>query len=53
VVRGTIELELGGDRPRRTRLGPRGSTGYSGLVPHRFRRIGEDPCVIVMVHSGA
>ena len=53
VVRGTIELELGGDRRRRTRLGPRESTGYSGLVPHRFRRIGEDPCVIVMVHSGA
>ena len=53
VAQGTIELELGGDRPRRTRLGPRESTGYSGLVPHRFRRIGEDPCVIVMVHSGA
>jgi mannose-6-phosphate isomerase-like protein (cupin superfamily) len=53
VVRGTIELELGGDRPERTRLGPRASTGYPGLVPHRFRRIGEDPCVIVMVHSGA
>jgi transcriptional regulator with XRE-family HTH domain len=53
VVRGTIELELGGDRPGRTRLGPRASTGYPGLVPHRFRRIGEDPCVIVMVHSGA
>ena len=53
VVRGTIELELGGERPERTRLGPRASTGYPGLVPHRFRRIGEDPCVIVMVHSGA
>ena len=53
VAQGTIELELGGDRPRHTRLGPRESTGYSGLVPHRFRRIGEDPCVIVMVHSGA
>jgi transcriptional regulator with XRE-family HTH domain len=53
VVRGTIELELGGEQPERTRLGPRASTGYHGLVPHRFRRIGEDPCVIVMVHSGA
>ena len=53
VVRGTIELELGGERPERTRLGPRASTGYPGLLPHRFRRIGEDPCVIVMVHSGA
>jgi transcriptional regulator with XRE-family HTH domain len=53
VVQGTIELELGDDRPTRTRLGPRASTGYSGLVPHRFRRIGEDPCVVVMVHSGA
>ena len=53
VVRGTIELELGEDRPKRTRLGLRESVGYSGLVPHRFRRVGEDPCVIVMVHSGA
>ena len=53
VVRGKIELELGEDRPKRTRLGLRESVGYSGLVPHRFRRVGEDPCVIVMVHSGA
>src|SRR5689334_15454492 len=53
VVQGTIELELGDDEPARTRLGPRASTAYPGLVPHRFRRIGEDPCVIVMVHSGA
>jgi transcriptional regulator with XRE-family HTH domain len=53
VVLGTIELELGGDEPDRTRLGPRESVGYSGLVPHRFRRVGEDPCVVVMVHSGA
>jgi transcriptional regulator with XRE-family HTH domain len=53
VVQGTIELELGGDEPDRTRLGLRESVGYSGLVPHRFRRVGEDPCVVVMVHSGA
>lgn len=53
VVRGTIELELGQDEPDRTRLGPRESVGYPGAVPHRFRRVGEDPCVVVMVHSGA
>jgi transcriptional regulator with XRE-family HTH domain len=53
VVQGTVELELGDDEPDRTRLGPRESVGYSGLVPHRFRRVGEDPCVVVMVHSGA
>jgi transcriptional regulator with XRE-family HTH domain len=53
VVQGAIELELGDDRPACTRLGPRESVGYSGLVPHRFRRVGEDPCVVVMVHSGA
>jgi transcriptional regulator with XRE-family HTH domain len=53
VAQGTIELELGDDRPTRTRYGPREGVGYSGLVPHRFRRVGEDPCVIVMVHSGA
>jgi transcriptional regulator with XRE-family HTH domain len=53
VVRGTIEVELEGEQSGRTRLGPRESLGYSGMVPHRFRRVGEEPCVIVMVHSGA
>ena len=53
VVQGTIEVELREERDARTRLGPRESIGYSGLVPHRFRRVGEEPCVIVMVHSGA
>ena len=52
VVQGTVELELDEQQSTRTRLGPRESAGYSGLVPHRFRRIGEAPCVIVMVHSG-
>jgi transcriptional regulator with XRE-family HTH domain len=52
VVRGTIELELGERQGTSSLLGPRESIGYSGLVPHRFRRVGEEPCVIVMVHSG-
>ncbi len=52
VAQGTIELELGEQEGTRTRHGPRESVRYSGLVPHRFRRIGEEPCVIVMVHSG-
>jgi hypothetical protein len=52
VVQGTIELQLGDQQSTCTRLGPRESVGYPGLVPHRFRRIGEEPCVIVMVHSG-
>ncbi len=52
VAQGTIELELGEQEGTRTRHGPRASVRYSGLVPHRFRRIGEEPCVIVMVHSG-
>jgi transcriptional regulator with XRE-family HTH domain len=52
VVQGTIELELGEQQSTCSRLGPRESVGYSGLVPHRFRRVGEELCVIVMVHSG-
>jgi mannose-6-phosphate isomerase-like protein (cupin superfamily) len=52
VAQGSIEVELQREQGGRTRLGPRESVGYSGLVPHRFRRVGEEPCVIVMVHSG-
>ena len=53
VVRGRSSWSWAASEPERTRLGPRESIGYPGLVPHRFRRVGEDPCVIVMVHSGA
>jgi transcriptional regulator with XRE-family HTH domain len=53
VAQGTIEVELRGEQSGRTCLGPRESIGYPGMVPHRFRRVGEEPCVIVMVHSGA
>lgn len=53
VVQGTIEVELREEQGARTRLGPRESIGYSGLVPHRFRQVGDESCVIVMVHSGA
>ena len=54
MAQGTVELELREDgQSALTRLGPRESIGYSGRVPHRFRRVGEEPCVMVMVHSGA
>ena len=53
VAQGTVELELREDgQSTLTRLGPRASIRYSGRVPHRFRRVGAGPCVVVMVHSG-
>jgi transcriptional regulator with XRE-family HTH domain len=53
VVQGTVELELRAEGLRTLKeLGPRASVGYPGGVPHRFRRLGGGPCVVVMVHSG-
>ncbi|HEY0812741.1 MAG TPA: XRE family transcriptional regulator [Pseudonocardia sp.] len=53
VAQGRIELEVrDGENDTFTTLGPRDSTGYSGQLPHRFRRVGAGPCVVVMVHSG-
>ena len=57
VAQGRIELELceGGQSTCGTlsTFGPRESVEYSGLLPHRFRRVGAGPCVVLMVHSGA
>lgn len=53
VVRGAVELEL--REPSGSRLvtlGPRDTISYSGRVEHRFRRSGEEPCVVLLVHSG-
>jgi transcriptional regulator with XRE-family HTH domain len=53
VVQGRIELELrDGEQSTFSTLETRESMGYSGLLPHRFRRIGAGPCVVLMVHSG-
>ncbi len=54
VVQGVVELELREDgQSVLSRLGPRASVGYQGALPHRFRRVGNGPCVVVMVHSGS
>jgi transcriptional regulator with XRE-family HTH domain len=54
VAQGRIELELRhGEESTLNTLGTRESMGYSGQLPHRFRRVGAGPCVVLMVHSGA
>ena len=51
VVRGTLELDLREDG-RRT-LRSRDSFGYPGRAEHRFRQVGPEECVVLVVHSGA
>ncbi len=54
VAQGRIELELhDGQNTTLSTLGPRESRGYAGQLPHRFRRVGAGPCVVLMVHSGS
>jgi len=54
VVRGTVELELReGGVSRFSTLQARDSITYAGRVDHRFRQVGPETCVLVLVHSGA
>jgi transcriptional regulator with XRE-family HTH domain len=53
VAQGTVELELReGGCSRFSTLRARDSITYAGRVEHRFRQVGPDTCVIVLVHSG-
>jgi transcriptional regulator with XRE-family HTH domain len=54
VVRGIVEVELREDGTSRfSTLQARDSITYSGRVEHRFRQVGPQTCVFVLVHSGA
>jgi transcriptional regulator with XRE-family HTH domain len=54
VVRGTIEVELmEAEGSRRVVLGERGTLAYAGSTPHRYRQVGAERCVVLVVHSGA
>ncbi len=50
VARGAVEVDLAG---RLVTLGARDSLTYDGTTPHRFRRVGDDECVVLVVHTGA
>ncbi|GAA1313341.1 helix-turn-helix domain-containing protein [Pseudonocardia xinjiangensis] len=53
VARGRIEVELREAGSSRTAtLEARDTISYAGLVEHRFRQVGPDPCVVLVVHSG-
>ncbi len=53
VVRGTLELDLREDgHSRLSTLQSRDSIGYAGRVEHRFRSVGPEECVVVVVHGG-
>ncbi len=52
VVRGTVEVELGEPAARSTVLVPRETMTVEGGVPHRFRRVGPERAVLLMVHTG-
>jgi transcriptional regulator with XRE-family HTH domain len=53
VVRGTVEVELREDGTSRfSTLQARDSITYPGRVEHRFRQVGSQTCVFVLVHSG-
>lgn len=53
VVSGSIDVEILDDQgnPRITTLGPRDSIGYPGETDHRFRRHGNEPSVVLVVHT--
>jgi transcriptional regulator with XRE-family HTH domain len=53
VVRGRIEVELVEAGVSRTvALGERGTLAYAGSTPHRYRQVGPEQCVVLVVHSG-
>ncbi|SDE52044.1 helix-turn-helix domain-containing protein [Pseudonocardia oroxyli] len=54
VVRGTIEVELGATsaEPGATRvLGERDTLAYPGETPHRYRQLGAEQAIVLVVHS--
>ena len=54
VVRGTLEVDLRENgQSRLSTLQARDSIGYAGRVEHRFRQVGPEECVVLVVHSGA
>lgn len=54
VASGTVEVELREDGTSRfSTLHARDSITYPGQVDHRFRQVGPQTCVVVLVHSGA
>jgi transcriptional regulator with XRE-family HTH domain len=54
VARGTVEVELREDGTSRfSTLQARDSITYAGHVDHRFRQVGTETCIVVLVHSGA
>jgi transcriptional regulator with XRE-family HTH domain len=54
VAHGTVEVELREDGASRfSTLQARDSITYPGRVEHRFRQVGPQTCVVVLVHSGA
>ncbi|TQC43369.1 XRE family transcriptional regulator [Rhodococcus sp. WS4] len=60
VVSGRIEVELSvdgsGDHPSSSEfheLGPRDSIAYPAGTQHRHRRIGPEPAIVLLVHSGS
>src|ERR1700754_677496 len=53
VASGRIEVELRESGHARTAtLDARDTIAYAGLVEHRFRRLGTEPCVVLVIHSG-
>jgi transcriptional regulator with XRE-family HTH domain len=52
VARGAVELELREDAGSRfSRLRARDSITYAGRVEHRFRQVGAETCVVLLVHT--
>jgi len=52
VVCGVVELELREHgESRLSLLRARESTGYAGTVEHRFRQVGPEECVVLVIHS--
>jgi transcriptional regulator with XRE-family HTH domain len=54
VASGAVEVELREEGASRlSTLRARDSITYAGRVEHRFRQVGPEPCVLILVHSGA
>jgi transcriptional regulator with XRE-family HTH domain len=54
VARGRVEVELREDGTSRfATLGARDTLTYDGAVEHRFRQVGEETSVVLVVHTGA
>jgi transcriptional regulator with XRE-family HTH domain len=52
VARGSIEVELRtGSASRFETLTSRDTLSYAGSTAHRFRQVGESPCVVLVVHT--